>query len=103
MLISRLTNCPFAVKSGGHASFPGSSNIEGGITVSFENMKLLEISEDRSIATIEPGYKWGEVYTELAKSDLTVVGGRVASVGTGGLTTGGKHTLILHCISISSS
>ncbi|TKX20350.1 FAD-binding domain-containing protein 44 [Elsinoe australis] len=89
VLISRLTNCPFAVKSGGHASFPGSSNIEGGITVSFENMKLLEISEDRSIATIEPGYKWGEVYTELAKSDLTVVGGRVASVGTGGLTTGG--------------
>ncbi|KAF4547751.1 FAD-binding domain-containing protein 31 [Elsinoe fawcettii] len=89
VLVSRLTECPFVVKSGGHASFPGASNIEGGITISFENMKRLELSEDQSTVTVEPGWRWGALYYELAKSDLTVVGGRVADVGIGGLTTGG--------------
>ncbi|KAF2222365.1 hypothetical protein BDZ85DRAFT_126899 [Elsinoe ampelina] len=89
VLLSRLTQCPFAVKSGGHASFPGASNIQGGITVSFERMKSFQVSEDKSTVTIEPGWKWGPLYRELGSHDLTVVGGRVASVGVGGLITGG--------------
>jgi FAD/FMN-containing dehydrogenase len=39
ILISRLTQCPFAVRSGGHAAFKGASNIDGGITVSLAKLK----------------------------------------------------------------
>jgi FAD/FMN-containing dehydrogenase len=39
VLLSRVTHCPFAVRSGGHAAFAGASSVDGGITVIFEDMK----------------------------------------------------------------
>ncbi|KAJ4293485.1 hypothetical protein N0V90_008768 [Kalmusia sp. IMI 367209] len=89
ILIARLTHCPFAVKSGGHAVFAGASNIEGGITVTFDNMKSIALSVDNKIASIEPGNTWYEVYTKLEPKSLAVIGGRVAAIGVGGLTLGG--------------
>ncbi|KAL3299970.1 6-hydroxy-d-nicotine oxidase [Colletotrichum asianum] len=89
VLLSRLTQCPFAAKSGGHAAMAGASNIEGGITVSFINMRDITLSADKTIASIQPGNIWGDVYQQLTKSDLTVVGGRLYNIGVGGLTTGG--------------
>ncbi|KAM6506339.1 hypothetical protein FSOLCH5_013327 [Fusarium solani] len=89
VLLSRLTQCPFAAKSGGHAAFAGASGAEGGITISFANLKALTLSKDKKIASLEPGNIWGEVYAELAKSDVTVIGGRLYDIGVGGLTTGG--------------
>lgn len=89
ILISRLTQCPFAAKSGGHAAFVGASNIEGGITISLENLNQIQIASDRKTVAVGSGNKWAQVYSTLAKSDLTVIGGRVAPIGTGGLTTGG--------------
>ncbi|KPM34456.1 hypothetical protein AK830_g12112 [Neonectria ditissima] len=89
VLLSRLTQCPFAAKSGGHAAFAGASSIEGGITVSFANLNGIALSKDKKIASIEPGNIWGTVFEELTKSDVTVVGGRLYNIGVGGLTTGG--------------
>ncbi|KAF9880572.1 FAD binding domain protein [Colletotrichum karsti] len=89
VLLSRLTQCPFAAKSGGHAAMAGASNIEGGITISFMNMKGVALSADKMVASIQPGNIWGEVFAELTKSDVTVVGGRLYNIGVGGLTTGG--------------
>ncbi|KAK1961422.1 FAD binding domain-containing protein [Colletotrichum sublineola] len=89
VLLSRLTRCPFAAKSGGHAAMAGASSAEGGITVSFTNMKSVSLSADKTVASIQPGNIWGDVYEELAKSDLTVIGGRLYNIGVGGLTTGG--------------
>lgn len=89
VLISRLTQCPFAAKSGGHAAFAGASNIEGGITISFEKMNKVQVSADKKSAAIQPGNTWGGVYTKLADYEVTAVGGRVYGVGTGGLTLGG--------------
>ncbi|ETN37485.1 uncharacterized protein HMPREF1541_07107 [Cyphellophora europaea CBS 101466] len=89
ILISRLTTCPFAAKSGGHAAFKGASNIEGGITISLENLDSIKVSSDKKTVAIGSGNRWARVYSELAKSDLAVIGGRVAPIGTGGLTTGG--------------
>ncbi|KAJ0162362.1 Bifunctional solanapyrone synthase [Colletotrichum tanaceti] len=89
VLLSRLTQCPFAAKSGGHAAMAGASSIEGGITVSFTNMRGISLSSDRKVASVQPGNVWGDVYQELTKYDLTVIGGRISSVGVGGLTTGG--------------
>ncbi|CAO2647057.1 Nn.00g079790.m01.CDS01 [Neocucurbitaria sp. VM-36] len=89
VLLSRLTQCPFAVRSGGHAAFAGASSADGGITVTFEKMKQITLSQDKNIASIEPGNLWYDIYTTLAKDNLAVVGGRVSAIGIGGLTTGG--------------
>ncbi|KAI7337301.1 hypothetical protein KC315_g2375 [Hortaea werneckii] len=89
ILLSRLTQCPFAVKSGGHAAFANASNIEGGITINMARMNEVELSEDESVAKVGPGNTWYDVYTALEDRNLTVVGGRVADIGVGGLTLGG--------------
>jgi FAD/FMN-containing dehydrogenase len=77
VLLSRLTQCPFAVKGGGHAAFGGASSIDGGITVSMENFKKVAVSSDKKTADIGPGNRWVDVYTELEKYGVGVVGGRV--------------------------
>ena len=97
VLLSRLTQCPFAAKSGGHAAMAGASSAEGGITISFTNLKGISLSKDKKIASIEPGNTWGPVFEELSKSDVTVIGGRLSNIGVGGLTTGG----IVFYISVS--
>lgn len=89
VLLSRLTQCPFAVKGGGHTGFPGASSIEGGITVSLEDMDEVTLSRDKKTADIGPGNRWGAVYTKLAGQNLTVVGGRASDVGLGLVLGGG--------------
>jgi FAD binding domain len=80
VLLSRLTNCPFAVKGGGHAAFQGSSSIEGGITVALERLNEVEVAADNQTVFVGPGNRWLEFYTELEKYGLGVVGGRVSFV-----------------------
>ncbi|KAK8094937.1 hypothetical protein PG997_001622 [Apiospora hydei] len=89
ILLSRFTQCPFAVRSGGHAAFAGASSIEGGITVSFQNLANVKLSTDKKVASVQPGNTWGSVYSVLQKDDVAVIGGRVENIGVGGLTTGG--------------
>ncbi|CAI9626382.1 unnamed protein product [Alternaria burnsii] len=89
VLISRLTQCPFAVKSGGHAAFPDASSIQGGITVDLKDFTTRRLSDDEKTVAIGPGNRWIDVYHYLTPHNLTVVGGRAAHVGVGGLTLGG--------------
>ncbi|RVX75582.1 hypothetical protein B0A52_00935 [Exophiala mesophila] len=89
VLISRLTRCPFAVKSGGHAAFAGASSINGGITISLQRLKQITISSDKKTVAIGPGNVWHDVYGALQSSNIAVIGGRVADIGVGGLTLGG--------------
>lgn len=78
VLLARLTQCRFAVKSGGHAAFSGASSIKGGITVDLANMKKRKLSADKKIIAIGPGNRWLDVYDHLTPYDLAVVGGRVS-------------------------
>ncbi|KXL50774.1 hypothetical protein M433DRAFT_61160 [Acidomyces richmondensis BFW] len=89
LLLSRLTQCPFAVKSGGHAAFSGASNIEGGITINFAKLNEVTLSSNKSLAYVGPGNTWYDVYTQLQPEGVQVIGGRVAAIGVGGLTLGG--------------
>ncbi|RYN32485.1 hypothetical protein AA0115_g3883 [Alternaria tenuissima] len=89
VLIARLTQCPFAIKSGGHAAFPGASSIEGDITVDMVNMNQKKLSADKTSVAVGPGNRWKEVYDYLTPYNLAIVGGRAAYVGVGGLTLGG--------------
>ncbi|KAK8039718.1 oxidoreductase [Apiospora rasikravindrae] len=81
--------CNFAVRSGGHTPFAGSANIQSGITIDLSKMKHVDLSTDRTSVTIGPGNRWGDVYSVLDAQGLSTSGGRVASVGVGGLVTGG--------------
>jgi len=77
------------VRSGGHAAFAGASNAPSGLTIDLRGLNEVKLSDDNTIAHIGTGNTWYEVYTALQPSNLTVIGGRVAAIGVGGLTTGG--------------
>ncbi|KAK8219532.1 FAD binding domain protein, partial [Phyllosticta paracitricarpa] len=89
VLFSRLFRCPFAVKSGGHSAFAGSSNIQGGITLDLRELNQVQLSDDKSIVSVGTGNKWVDVYEALEPHGLAVIGGRVSAIGVGGLTLGG--------------
>ena len=69
--------------------FAGASNIAGGITIDLAELNEATINPNRNSVTVGPGNNWGDVYRKLEKEQKTVVGGRIADVGVGGLTLGG--------------
>ena len=89
VLIARLSQCPFAVKSGGHAAFAGASSIDGGVTIALERIDDITIAKDKKTVAIGPGNLWYDVYTTMQPTNLAVIGGRVSGIGVGGLTLGG--------------
>lgn len=91
----RETGAIFAVKSGGHSAYGPGSNAEGGITIDLSRMKDIVISDDRKSVTVGSGCRFGDIYSTLEAHGLGCVGGRVSSVGVGGLTMGGKTFLDL--------
>ncbi|KAL1647509.1 hypothetical protein SLS61_007334 [Didymella pomorum] len=85
-----LTLSKFAVRGGGHMPIPGYNGIDNnGILLSASNLTTLALSSDKSIVSVGPGNRWGDVYTYLAPSNLAAVGGRVGHVGVPGLLLGG--------------
>lgn len=79
---------PFAVRSGGHDPNHGDANIDTGILISLDGLTTTTYDEKTKIATLEPGARWDSVYSVLDKYNTTVVGGRVMTVGVGGLILG---------------
>lgn len=75
--------------------FAGASNIQNGLTIDLANLNQIQLSQDRSLAHVGPGNRWGDVYSQLDQQQLSVVGGRVAGIGVGGLTLGGPAQGIL--------
>ncbi|CZT03870.1 related to 6-HYDROXY-D-NICOTINE OXIDASE [Rhynchosporium agropyri] len=89
VLTFQVTQCKFAVKSGGHAAFAGASNTDDGVTIDLVNLNQLAISSDGTETAVGAGNLWHDVYSYLEVKNRTVVGGRVSAIGVGGLTTGG--------------
>ncbi|GKZ33031.1 hypothetical protein AbraIFM66950_002748 [Aspergillus brasiliensis] len=89
LLLSELTLCPFAVKSGGHAAFAGASNIQDGLTIELVGLNSTVLSQNATIASVGAGNRWLDVYDWLDPLGLSVIGGRVSDIGVGGLTLGG--------------
>ncbi|EHK19936.1 uncharacterized protein TRIVIDRAFT_193312 [Trichoderma virens Gv29-8] len=87
--VVRETGTTFAVKAGGHCSYPSGTNAENGITIDLSRLKDIKISDNRKSVTVGAGCRFGEVYRELEAHGLGCVGGRVSSVGVSGLTLGG--------------
>ena len=89
LLVTNFFECPFAVKSGGHAAFEGASNIDGGLTIDLTNLNIIQVSNDNTLTQVGAGNRWIEVYMHLDPLQLSVIGGRVSDIGVGGLTLGG--------------
>ena len=73
-----------------HTPQAGAGNIDGGVTIDMQSINQVSISSDKSTVTIGAGNRWGNVFPTLDDQDVSMVGGRVNSVGVGGLTTGGE-------------
>jgi FAD/FMN-containing dehydrogenase len=69
--------------------FAGASNIAGGITIDLSGLDDIVVHQEKNTISVGAGNKWVDVYRELEKYHITVVGGRIADVGVGGLTLGG--------------
>jgi hypothetical protein len=57
--------------------------------VNLSPLNQVVLSEDRTTTSIGPGNTWFDVYNVLDAKNVSVVGGREAGVGVGGLTLGG--------------
>src|SRR5690349_14915383 len=82
------TGLELAVRSGGH-SLAGYSTTDGGIVLDLSAMKGLLIDADRRLAWAGAGLTAGEVVAAAAEHGLSVPFGDAATVGVGGITTGG--------------
>ncbi|OAP62330.1 hypothetical protein AYL99_04533 [Fonsecaea erecta] len=87
--IARDHQIPFAVKAGGHGVYAGASSIHGGILIDLSRINSVEVAPDRKSVFIGAGAKWGDVYGKLDPLGISVPGGRISTVGVGGLTLGG--------------
>ena len=73
-----------------HTPWSGAASIEEGVTLDLSGLDGAILNADQTIVTLGPGARWANVYTTLIPNGLATSGGRVAQVGVGGLTTGGK-------------
>lgn len=81
------------MKSGGHAAFAGASSIQDGILINLANLNTVALSSDRTVTQVGPGNNWYDVYQKLDPLGVSVVGGREAGVGVGGLLLGGESVV----------
>ncbi|KIW84349.1 hypothetical protein Z517_03599 [Fonsecaea pedrosoi CBS 271.37] len=80
---------PFAVKAGGHGVYAGASSIQDGILIDLSRIDWVKVAPDRKSVFVGAGAKWGDVYGRLDALGVSVPGGRISTVGVGGLTLGG--------------
>lgn len=86
--LARETGLELAVRSGGH-SLLGFSTSDGGIVLDLSQMKGMTIDAEQRTAWAEAGLTAGEYTLAAAEYGLATGFGDTASVGLGGLVTGG--------------
>ncbi|RAK97903.1 FAD-binding oxidoreductase [Aspergillus ibericus CBS 121593] len=86
------TPCQFAVRSGGHTTWPGAASIEQGVTIDLSTMNDTTYHEDKGVASVLPGARWQSVYQTLEPYGVTVPGGRSGAVGVSGFLIGGGNS-----------
>lgn len=81
-------NASFAIRSGGHMPVPHAAAISAGILIDLSLFGGTQYDAENNVVIIGAGQRWGDVYPELDKYEVTVAGGRVLSPGVGGLILG---------------
>ncbi|KAJ7701558.1 hypothetical protein B0H17DRAFT_1244389, partial [Mycena rosella] len=89
--------CEFAVRSGGHMTWAGSSNIgPSGFTIDLQKLNSISLSRDQSVVSIGPGCTWKMVYHALEPYHLGTIGGRTSDVGVAGFLLGGDDNVVAY-------
>ena len=86
--VARETGLELAVRSGGHSG-AGHGTTEGGILLDVSAMKEIEVDLEGRTVWAGAGLAAGELTTALHAHGMAVGFGDTASVGIGGITTGG--------------
>ncbi|KAJ5703694.1 hypothetical protein N7493_011619 [Penicillium malachiteum] len=89
----RAAGSRFAIKAGGHNPNTFYSSVDKGVLLDLSNMTAKSYDEETTLATYEPGGVFGDVYEYFAEWNRTVVGARLAGVGTGLALGGGMSYL----------
>ncbi|KAG7090438.1 hypothetical protein E1B28_009557 [Marasmius oreades] len=87
--IAKDSQCPFAVASGGHMAWKGSSNIDEGFVVDLRGMNQIDVSTEDQTVKLGPGSLWQEVYKVMAPYNVSTIGARLNAVGVAGYLLGG--------------
>lgn len=80
----------------------GASNADNGLTIDLVRLNQIELSPGGEIVSIGTGNTWFGVYTAIEPLNHTAIGGRVASVGVGGLVLGGVYHTSKFCYFFAS-
>lgn len=79
---------PLAVRSGGH-SLSGFGNVDDGIVIDLSRMKQIELDPATGVARVQAGAITQDVVAAASPYGLVLSTGDSATVGLGGLATGG--------------
>lgn len=82
----------FAIRSGGHAPFGGSNNVQSGVTIDLSHLSSIQYDGDSKLVTFGPGVRWKHIYTALQEYGRVVTGGREGETGVAGFLLGGGNT-----------
>ncbi|KAI1841225.1 hypothetical protein JX266_012614 [Neoarthrinium moseri] len=89
--IKKETDCNFAVRGGGHMTWPGGSDIHYGVTIDTSLMKTINYTPGSGYVSISAGALWSEVYAALQPYGVMAPGGRTSTVGVVGFLLGGGN------------
>lgn len=84
-----LANAPTEKEETTNTHLQGANNIDNGVLMVMSNLTTLELNEDKSVLSVGPAYRWGDVYSFLEPENLAVSGGRLSPVGVPGLLLAG--------------
>ncbi|RYP10040.1 hypothetical protein DL765_008239 [Monosporascus sp. GIB2] len=91
--IIRYFKIKFAVRSGGHSPNPGWSSVgQDGMLLDLQRLNQVSLSSDKTVCSLGPGGRWGDVVAKLGAQNATVVGARNPLVGVGGYILGGGYS-----------
>jgi hypothetical protein len=85
-------NGHLALRSGGHTQWAGSNDVHNGVTIDLGRMTDISYDAQSTLASVQPGPKWAEVYFGLLERGVCVTGGREGNVGIAGFLTGGGNS-----------
>jgi FAD/FMN-containing dehydrogenase len=76
------------VRSGGHST-EGYSTVDGGLVLDLSLMNQVRDDRNQSHISVQAGASWADVYTAVARSNRSLVGGACGTVCIGGFVQGG--------------
>ncbi|KAG2066002.1 FAD dependent oxidoreductase [Suillus decipiens] len=85
------TRTPFGIKSGGHATNAGFSSTPG-VQIAMYSFSDVVYNSAAQTATVGTGLLLDDVYVQLEKYGVTILGTKVTGIGIGGVFLGGGYS-----------